>query len=875
MGMEQLSVPMSCRPAGPTRAAPRRRLPIVFLGATAAWVAGALAPAPAAASLVIATWTGPAVGTWETAASWSALSVPNNGGPTTYGVIIDGAGGQASSVLLTSVVQVQSVQVNAGDTLRLLSNSQLGLAGGSIANAGLIELAGGESLAAIRCDADLALAGAGVLAGVGDGSNRISGATGAVRLTNASGHSIVGTMLIGANLMRLTNAGLIEASSGLGIQLDLSDSGTNFNTGTMRAANNALLRVLSTTIDNTGGVMEADSGGLLGITNSTIKGGTLRDADGDGPASVQNLGLAWLDGVAIEGTFVAPATTSTFMRGMCVVNGSIELQADVLSQANLVVDASECTLAGKGQLLLSDSLQNRVYGSLGTNRLVIGPDFTVRGSGQLGVGFMHLTNQGVVEADNSYVLIIALAEQTPNLNTGIIRAGANQTVRIVDSTIDSTGGIIESLGDGVLSLENSTVVGGTFQASEGSLMQLSDSTLIGGRVQDAPGRSPGVLANNGDCTLQDFTVDSQFNVMPGGAVRIRGTITVNGLLSLRQPGTPQGLLRVASEGATLAGSGSTRVGISVSSSGSIRGEAPTSQLVIAAGHTVRGVGDLGNETLLLVNDGTIRADGPSGSILRVETLPGTTFESTGLLDASTGNLVIQPNTGSGPTVASGDIAVAAGSFLSTKQDITQTAGTTRVQGAIHLGNSGSYVLDGGTFEGSGAIRYGDMWANGGVVSPGNPIGRLTMDLDYVQGPASTLRIDVGGTQPITQHDVLLASAVLSGTLELVFVNGFVPTPASSIRFIESNLHPPTGAFSRVVSPYPVTLSYTTDGVRATFVEVPPLIGDLNGDGTVNGADLGALLAVWGACTGQPCAADLNNDGTVSGSDLGILLTNWG
>ncbi len=50
-------------------------------------------------------------------------------------------------------------------------------------------------------------------------------------------------------------------------------------------------------------------------------------------------------------------------------------------------------------------------------------------------------------------------------------------------------------------------------------------------------------------------------------------------------------------------------------------------------------------------------------------------------------------------------------------------------------------------------------------------------------------------------------------------------------------------------------------------------GDLNGDGIVNGADMGLLLAAWGSCSG--CDADLNGDGIVNGADMGLLLANWG
>lgn len=46
--------------------------------------------------------------------------------------------------------------------------------------------------------------------------------------------------------------------------------------------------------------------------------------------------------------------------------------------------------------------------------------------------------------------------------------------------------------------------------------------------------------------------------------------------------------------------------------------------------------------------------------------------------------------------------------------------------------------------------------------------------------------------------------------------------------------------------------------------------DLNGDGVVNGADLGLLLVSWGG----PGIGDLNGDDTTNGADLGILLSTW-
>ena len=49
--------------------------------------------------------------------------------------------------------------------------------------------------------------------------------------------------------------------------------------------------------------------------------------------------------------------------------------------------------------------------------------------------------------------------------------------------------------------------------------------------------------------------------------------------------------------------------------------------------------------------------------------------------------------------------------------------------------------------------------------------------------------------------------------------------------------------------------------------------DINGDGNVDAADLGLLLALFGSPF--PGQADLNNDGVVNGADMGQLLGKWG
>ena len=50
-----------------------------------------------------------------------------------------------------------------------------------------------------------------------------------------------------------------------------------------------------------------------------------------------------------------------------------------------------------------------------------------------------------------------------------------------------------------------------------------------------------------------------------------------------------------------------------------------------------------------------------------------------------------------------------------------------------------------------------------------------------------------------------------------------------------------------------------------------VLGDLNGDGVVDGMDMALLIGSWGTSG----AGDLNGDGTVDGQDLAILLSLWG
>jgi hypothetical protein len=70
-------------------------------------------------------------------------------------------------------------------------------------------------------------------------------------------------------------------------------------------------------------------------------------------------------------------------------------------------------------------------------------------------------------------------------------------------------------------------------------------------------------------------------------------------------------------------------------------------------------------------------------------------------------------------------------------------------------------------------------------------------------------------------------------------------------------------------------SASSDRAAAFVCERPcgtPCQGDVNGDGVVDGGDLGLLLGIWGSVYPP---ADFDGDGVIGGADLGALLSGWG
>ncbi len=135
-----------------------------------------------------------------------------------------------------------------------------------------------------------------------------------------------------------------------------------------------------------------------------------------------------------------------------------------------------------------------------------------------------------------------------------------------------------------------------------------------------------------------------------------------------------------------------------------------------------------------------------------------------------------------------------------------------------------------------------------------------------------------GSAPMTfapDVDYRMRCSFIDDTFEFaVWVDG-APEPAPQISVIDASpilSGGPTGfAASRSQSTGLVDISFSDFTFTLPNECEEPVPGDLNGDGIVDGADLGILLNNWGG----DGVGDLDGDGIVDGADLGLLLNNWG
>jgi streptogramin lyase len=188
------------------------------------------------------------------------------------------------------------------------------------------------------------------------------------------------------------------------------------------------------------------------------------------------------------------------------------------------------------------------------------------------------------------------------------------------------------------------------------------------------------------------------------------------------------------------------------------------------------------------------------------------------------------------------------------------------------------LTSGVTFSAVAVHPDGSVWI--GAYGSGDTAGLFRFD-----SKAETFDNYLPGATPLPSDDVNNIEIAPDGSIWASCFDDVWPYPGGLTHFDGSTwttysygssplLHNQIGTMKSrpVAGGYELWVGTASEGVNVLTVPTGPDLSpaDLNGDGVVDGLDLGSLLAQWGTAS----AADLNGDGVVNGLDLGMLLASW-
>ena len=761
-------------------------------------------------------------------------------------------------------------------------NNSTTIVEGTINTTGAINISAtaNNTFLAVKSAVNLTGAGTVTLSTSGGGTAFFNQNVGGSTLTNST-NTIQGAGQIGNNGLVVINKATILASVS-GQAMVLNPNGLT-NQGLLEAVGGGTMVLTGTAINNQAGTIQVDGAtSVMQFANgATIQGGTLTTTN-SGVLGVAASNTITLDGntlgaLRIVGTYAGANNSITTVEGTINNTGTIQINATANNTFLQVIGA--LSLTGAGTVTLSTSgggtafINQAVGGSVLTN-----VNNLIQGTGQIGNNGLALVNQGTVEANqNGRTLVL---NPVTIANAGLLEALGGGTLQFSNGTINNAAGSIKVDG-GASSVQfvNAAVIqGGSLTTANGGVLGSASGQSI-----TLDGNSHGALNNLGTYTGANNSITT-----------LEGTINNTGAIQINA--TANNTFLQINNGVMLTGAGTVTLGTTGGGTAFIN-QAVGGSVLTNAGNLIQGTGQIGNNGLTLINQGTVEAN-QSG---RAMVINPATLTNAGLLEAIGGGVLQLSNAAfnnaggsikvdggassvqfvNGAVIQGGTLATANGGTLGVAASNTIT-----LDGTTHgtLTNLGAYtgannstttlvgnVINSGLIQINAAANNTFLAINGGV----NLMGAGTVMLSTSGGGTAFINQAVGGSILTNSGNIIQGTGQI-GNNGLTLINaGTVNANLTGLGLVvnpntvaNAGLLEASGGGVLVLSNSSINNaggSIVVDGAASLVQFVNAAIIQGGTIGTVNGGVLGVAsgnsITLDGSTFGP-----LTNSGTYSGSN---------
>ena len=388
--------------------------------------------------------------------------------------------------------------------------------------------------------------------------NRILGKRPFWKLVNGKEHSFAGSGQIGAERLLLVNHGVVRADQ----KAPLTITPRNMegfdveNHGMMVAADGGKLQLGRGDFDNSNGVIRANEGSQVSLLSGTAVFGGFFETEETGRIVIA-------DG---QQPYIASVTNN----GSLLQNSQ---KSDDENFTDAIVKTESVVVDGTGVWQLSAFPNNRILGRKLEFTLTNGSKHTISGSGQLGSNYLQLVNKGLIDANQPQPLVIDPSNVSAGdvVNRNVIAATQGGKLHLQDGNFDNHGGtILADRRSTVFLFAEVCIFGGILKCGPGGKFVIPDGNeiLLGSVVNDAHVYQESRSTEGADAT-STLMKDSSVNLDGSGFWKMSNFFD-----------------------------------------NQIRSVAPDSILTNGPNHMICGSGQLGVDSLKLVNQGVVVANQP-------------------------------------------------------------------------------------------------------------------------------------------------------------------------------------------------------------------------------------------------------------------------